>query len=58
MTTATTATTELFATRAMHAVTATSPLLSILSLILGVSLRESLATESASQDEAGFIWGL
>jgi hypothetical protein len=55
----TTATTEMFATdRAVRPAGSASPLLSVLAVILGVSLRESLAAESAANDDAGYTWGM
>lgn len=55
----TTATTELYSSRAPRAAATTSPLLSVLALLLGVSLRESLAAQStASQADAAYTWGL
>lgn len=54
----TTATTELFASHVARPANAISPLLSVLAVILGVNLRESLSAQSNSQDDAGYTWGL
>ncbi len=53
----TTATNQLFV-RSTRPANTTSPLLSVLSVILGVNLRETLAARTAAQDDAGYTWGM
>lgn len=55
----TTATSELFSnTNTVRPANTTSPLLSVLAVILGVNLRESLSAQSSSHDDAADAWGL
>ena len=51
----TTATTQYFSTKPV----ASNPLLAIVSFLLSVNLRDSLAAESTDQADAGaFTWGM
>lgn len=52
----TTATTQFFAAKPA---TASNPLLAIVSFLLSVNLRDSLAAESTTQADAGaYTWGM
>ncbi len=51
----TTATTQFFAAKPA---TVSNPLLAIVSFLLSVNLRESLATESVAQAEGAYTWGM
>ena len=54
----TTATTEIFAQRTVRPTNEMSPLLSVISILLGVNLRESLSTATTDQDDSAYAWGL
>jgi hypothetical protein len=54
----TTATTDMFAQSNVRTSNETSPLLSVISVLLGVNLRESLATATTDQDDSAYAWGL
>jgi hypothetical protein len=54
----TTATNDMFVQRTVRTSNETSPLLSVISILLGVNLRESLATATTEQDDSAYAWGL
>ncbi|MBC7502425.1 MAG: hypothetical protein H7315_18305 [Herminiimonas sp.] len=54
----TTATNDMLAQSNVRTSTETSPLLSVISVLLGVNLRESLTSATTEQDDSAYAWGL